>query len=67
MGYSVNPTSSMTANTILLGDFSQLMIAQFGAIEVITDRNAQTGQLTLGLHVMCDIGVRHSASFAKGA
>lgn len=67
MGYSVNPTSSMTANTILLGDFSQLMIAQFGAIEVITDRNAQTGQLTLGLHVMCDIGVRHAESFAKGA
>jgi len=67
MGYSVNPTSSMTANTILLGDFSQLMIAQFGAVEVITDRNAQTGQLTLGLHAMVDVGVRHSASFGKGA
>ena len=67
MGYSVNPTSSMTANTILLGDFSQLMIAQFGAIEVITERNAQTGQLTLGLHAMIDIGVRHPESFAKGA
>ena len=67
MGYSVNPTSSMTANTLLLGDFSQLMIAQFGAVEVITDRNAQTGQLTLGLHVLCDIGVRHPESFSKGA
>jgi HK97 family phage major capsid protein len=67
MGYSVNPTSSMTANTILLGDFSQLMIAQFGAIEVITERNAQTGQLTLGLHAMVDVGVRHAESFAKGA
>jgi len=67
MGYSVNPTSSMTANTILLGDFSQLMIAQFGAIEVITDRNAQTGQLTLGLHCMIDTATRHAASFAKGA
>jgi HK97 family phage major capsid protein len=67
MGYSVNPTSSMTANTILLGDFSQLMIAQFGAVEVITDRNAQTGQLTLGLHAMVDVGVRHAESFAKGA
>lgn len=67
MGYSVNPTSSMTANTLLLGDFSQLMIAQFGAVEVITDRNAQTGQLTLGLHVLCDIGVRHAESFSKGA
>ena len=67
MGYSVNPTSSMTANTILLGDFSQLMIAQFGAVEVITDRNAQTGQLTLGLHAMVDVGVRHAESFSKGA
>ena len=67
MGYSVNPTSSMTANTLLLGDFSQLMIAQFGAVEVITDRNAQTGQLTLGLHLLCDIGVRHPESFSKGA
>lgn len=67
MGYSVNPTSSMTANTILLGDFSQLMIAQFGAVEVITDRNAQTGQLTLGLHALVDVGVRHAESFAKGA
>jgi HK97 family phage major capsid protein len=67
MGYSVNPTSSMTANTILLGDFSQLMIAQFGAIEVITDRNAQTGQLTLGLHCMIDTATRHAESFSKGA
>ena len=67
MGYSVNSTSSMTANTILLGDFSQLMIAQFGAVEVITDRNAQTGQLTLGLHALVDVGVRHAESFAKGA
>ena len=67
MGYSVNPTSSMTANTILLGDFSQLMIAQFGAVEVITERNAQTGQLTLGLHTMCDVGLRHAEAFSKGA
>ena len=43
------------------------MIAQFGAIEVITDRNAQTGQLTLGLHCMIDTATRHAESFAKGA
>ena len=67
MGYRVYPTSSMTANTILLGDFSQLMIAQFGALEVITERSASTGLLTLGLHLMVDIGVRHAESFAKGA
>ena len=67
MGYPVLPTSSMSANTILLGDFSQLMIAQFGALEVITERSASTGLLTLGLHLMVDIGVRHAESFAKGA
>lgn len=67
MGYRVYPTSSMTSNTILLGDFSQLMIAQFGALEVITERSASTGLLTLGLHLMVDIGVRYAESFAKGA
>lgn len=67
LGYSVNPTSSMTANTVLLGDFSQLIIAQFGALEVITERSASTALLTLGLHLACDIGVRHGESFGKGA
>ena len=66
-GYPVLATSSMTANTILLGDFNQLIVAQFGAIEVITDRDATTGIMTLGVHMLADIGVRRAESFSKGA
>ena len=66
-GYPVLHTSSMTANTILLGDFSQLIVAQFGAVEVITDRDATTGIMNLGVHLLADIGVRRAESFSKGA
>ena len=66
-GYSVLNTSSVTANNVILGNFSDLIIAQFGAIEVLTKVEPSTGITTLALHLMTDIGVRHAQSFAKGA
>ena len=66
-GYSVLNTSSVTANNVLLGNFSDLIIAQFGAIEVLTQTAPSTGITTMALHMHTDIGVRHAQSFAKGA
>ena len=66
-GFPVYNTSSMTANNILLGSFSDLIVAQFGAVEVITQQNATTGVLDLGVHLLCDVGVRRAEAFAKGA
>lgn len=66
-GYSVLNTSSVTANNVILGNFSDLIIAQFGAIEVLTQTAPSTGITTMALHMHTDIGVRHAQSFAKGA
>ena len=67
LGYPIAATTSMTAANILLGNFSEVIVAQFGAVEVITTRNATNGVLDLGLHMMVDVGVRYAESFAKGA
>jgi len=67
LGYPVSITSSCTSGNIVLGSFNELIVGQWGAVEVITDRSATTGQLTLGLHTAVDIGVRHAEAFAKGA
>jgi HK97 family phage major capsid protein len=65
-GYPVAVTSNCPANTIIFGNWSDLIIGQFGAVEVLTERSASTGILTLGIHLACDVGVRHAESFAKG-
>ena len=66
-GYECLHTSSVTANNVILGNFSDLIIAQFGAIEVLTQTAPSTGITTMALHMHTDIGVRHAQSFAKGA
>ena len=66
-GYPILHTSSVTANNIILGSFSDLIVAQFGAVEVLSDVAPSTGITTLALHLHADIGVRHAQSFAKGA
>lgn len=65
-GYPVAVTSNCPANTIIFGNWSDLIIGQFGAVEVLTERSASTGILTLGIHLAVDVGVRHAESFAKG-
>jgi HK97 family phage major capsid protein len=66
-GYRVATTTNCPASTIIFGNWSDLIIGQFGAIEVLTERSASTGILTLGIHLAVDVGVRHAESFAKGA
>jgi len=66
-GYAVRTTSQLAANTAIFGNFSDLIIGQFGAVEVVTDRSAQSGALTIGIFTDVDTAVRHAESFCKGA
>lgn len=64
-GYKVERSSWLTANTGIFGNWEELYIGQFGAMEIIPDLNATTGDLTLGIFADFDVAVRHPVSFCK--
>jgi HK97 family phage major capsid protein/HK97 family phage prohead protease len=55
------------ASALVYGDFSQLMIAQFGAPSILVDpySNSKSGTIRMVLHAELDVGVRNAVSFAK--
>jgi len=65
-GRPVLTTSNCPENTIIFGNFNDLIVGQFGAIEVVTQRSATSGALTLGIFSDVDVAVRNAKSFAKG-
>jgi len=66
-GYEVRTTSQLAAGTAIFGNFSDLILGQFGAVEVVTERSATSGALTVGIFTDVDIAVKHAQSFCKGA
>lgn len=55
------------ASAVVFGDFSQLVIASFGAPSILVDNfsNSLAGSSRLVLHTEIDCGVRNAVSFAK--
>ena len=55
------------ASALIYGDFSQLMIASFGAPSILVDpySNSKAGTVRMVLHAELDVGVRNAVSFAK--
>jgi HK97 family phage major capsid protein len=55
------------ASALVFGDFSQLIIAQFGAPSILVDpySNSKAGTVRMVLHAELDVGVRNAVSFAK--
>ena len=55
------------ASAVVFGDFSQLVIASFGAPSILVDNfsNSLAGSSRLVLHTEVDCGVRNAVSFAK--
>lgn len=55
------------ASALVYGDFSQLIIAQFGAPSILVDpySNSKSGTVRMVLHAELDVGVRNAVSFAK--
>ena len=53
------------ASALIFGDFSQLMIAQFGAPSILVDpyTGSRAGTVRMVLHAELDVGVRNAVSF----
>jgi HK97 family phage major capsid protein len=58
--------SGIDLSTVIYGNFNDLMIAQWGALEVLVDPYSDFATGTVGVRALqsIDIGVRHAESFA---
>jgi len=59
-------TSSGVCSAIIFGNWSELLIGEWGVLELITDPYAQKkkGNIEVTSFIMADINVRHAVSFA---
>jgi len=68
-GYNMAVTNQMTANTVLFGNWADLIIGMWGGLDINVDTS--TGSASGTVRVVCmqdvDIAVRHAQSFAKGS
>jgi HK97 family phage major capsid protein len=67
-GYPAVATTQMTADTTVFGDWSQVILAEFGAgVDLVVDPYslALTGLLRVHVARLVDVGVRQGAAFCK--
>lgn len=76
-GYQARATSQVPSNltkgtaigiahAIIFGNWADLFIGEWGAMEIIVDPYSakKRGNIEVTLHMMADVGVRHAVSFA---
>ena len=67
-GYPAFATTQMTSAITVFGDWSQVILAEFGSgVDVVVDPYslALTGLIRVHVARMVDVGVRHGAAFCK--
>ena len=62
-GYTARSSTQVPALTSIFGNFNDIFIGLWGAVELIPKRNEKTGGLDIGCHQMADVAVRHAQSF----
>lgn len=65
-GFKAMSTLQMTAGSLLFGDFSQLVVADWGALEIALNPYANFTAAITGIRAIqtCDIGVRIAGAFS---
>jgi HK97 family phage major capsid protein len=66
-GFSVHVSTHVPANTLIFGNFSELLVGSWGAIALASDPFTDFSSGTVGVRAMMpiDLAVRHAVSFAK--
>jgi hypothetical protein len=65
IGYPARATLQLTgANTVIFGNFSELLVAQWAGTEIVVDPYtlASAGQIRIVTQLLCDNALRHSQS-----
>lgn len=63
-GYPVLSTNQTDAGVIIFGDFSQLIFAEWGLIDILVNPYSDNGDVKLTLFVTADVGVRQPGAFS---
>jgi len=65
-GYGFTRTNQVAANTMLFGDFSQMITGLWGGLDIMIDpySNADTGGIVIRAFQSVDVGVRHAQAFS---
>lgn len=68
-GYPVHVSTQLAANSIIFGNFEDVVIGMWGVLDVEPDKaeKAASGGLVLRVFQDVDIGIRHVGSFSKNA
>ena len=68
-GYAVNQSNNIPANTILFGNFNDVMVGSWGVLDVNPDTATKAAADGLFLRVFqdLDVAIRHPESFCKNA
>lgn len=70
LGYPIQPTTHMAASTVLMGNWLDFVVANWGAIAIAADpygSNFASGTTSVRAILPIDFAVRHTASFVKAA
>jgi HK97 family phage major capsid protein len=62
----VKGTSGAVCHAVLFGNWAELLVGEWGALEILTDpyRLKKQGMIELTATYFCDVAIKHAASFA---
>lgn len=68
-GYRCEKSTQVAANGLIFGDFSSVVIGEWGVLDILPDNAAKaaSGGLVLRAFMDVDVGVRHAESFCINA